>query len=195
MPQIGQITPHLGEIATSIKKIKGVKSIYIWGSYAKNITHENYRVADLDIIIKTSFNSGDLLSINESILKANHSLNYLEEQGYDPDVVKFSKDLFNVKKFNIDHWAISSDNALLHWGPVSTCKKESEEINLDAEIFAEKKTGISRFKMNRSSEKIRKNWYSSYVDFKKQYFEKMPFGWYKSSEKDIKSILNQSIKL
>tara|TARA_Y100000310_G_scaffold180635_1_gene180557 strand:- start:15471 stop:16058 length:588 start_codon:yes stop_codon:yes gene_type:complete len=195
MFQIGQVTPHLAEISNELKEVKGVKDIYVWGSYARNITHENYRIADLDVILKTSLDSGDLLSINENVLKENYSSNYLEEQGYDPGAVKFSKDLTDVKKFNIDYWVISSDNTLLHWGPMPVCQKESEEINLDAEKFATKETGISRNKVNRSSEKIRKNWYSSYTDFKKQYFSTMPSGWYKSEESDIKSILEQAIKI
>jgi predicted nucleotidyltransferase len=195
MFQIGQVTSHLTDISHELKNIKGVKNIYIWGSYAKNITHENYRIADLDIILKTSFDSGDLLSINENILKENYVSDYLEEQGFDPAAVKFSKDLTNIKKFNIDYWVISSDNNLLHWGPMPGCQRESEEINSDAEKFATKKTGITRNKVNRSSEKIRKNWYSSYVDFKKKYFSTMPSGWYKSEENNIKSILEQAIKI
>ena len=68
MPCIKEIKPLLPNISKKIKKIKGVKDVYIWGSYSENCYKPNFRIKDLDILVKTSFNSQDLISIDKEIM-------------------------------------------------------------------------------------------------------------------------------
>ena len=195
MPRIKDVEPHLKNLFKEIFSIEQIKGLYVWGSYSKNIKNSNFRVKDVDVIARTKFNSGDLISIGEKIIKENNSDDYLENQGYDPLSIKFSKNFVDIKKFNIDHWAISSDRKLLHWGPVLINREESDEINEEAEKYAINVTGISRKKINKSSEIDIKNWYQIYCNYISQQFQGMPSGWYKVEDMKIKDILDGSIKI
>lgn len=194
MPRIRDIQPHISNALVDFKKTYGVKTIYIWGSYSEHIDKPNYRVRDIDILSKTTFHSGDLVSIDNKIIQDICSNRYLENQGYDPMAVHFSKKFLKIAKC-IDCWAISSDKKLLHWGPIFVNKKESEELNKDAEDYAHKLTGIERKKVNKSSEHVRKNWYNSYSKYVNQCFKDMPTGWYKTENIRIKDIISKAIKI
>lgn len=195
MPKIKDIKPHILEALNKFKNTNKVKSIYIWGSYAKNINNPEFRVRDIDILIKTPFHSGDLLSINNTIVKDICSSSYLENQGYDPEAIKFSKAFLGLIKYSIDCWAISSDKKLLHWGPTLIDKNYADDINKEAEEYAVKLTGINRKKINKSSEANRKNWYNSYCQYMNRCFEDMPTGWYQTEDIKIKDIMAKAIKI
>ena len=195
MPKIKDISKNLPEVISSIKKINGVKSIYAWGSYAENIDDPNFRVRDLDIIIKTHFNSGDLIAITNELIHKEFSDEFLEREGYDPEAVRFSKKLILSNCYNLDRWAISEDNKLMHWGPIVVSKTEADCVSQEAEEFADKETGKNRHKISKSSEKERKSWYQTHYKYLNNYFSNMPTGWYQSGEKDIKEILKKAIKL
>ncbi len=167
----------------------------MWGSYAKNINKPNYRVRDIDVLARTKFYSEDLISIDNKIVKSICTDNYLENQGYIPSVVKFSKKFLDLTKYNVDCWAISSDRKLLHWGPVFINKEESREMNKEAEKHAKILTGKNRKKINRSSESIRKNWFNHYCKYMNKQFENMPSGWYQTEEILIKDIISNTIKI
>ena len=194
MPKIKDIKPYISNSLKDFKKTPGIKNIYIWGSYSQNIDKPEYRIRDIDVLSKTIFHSGDLISIDNKIIKELCSDNYLENQGYDPLAVSFSKKFLKIAK-NIDCWAISSDRKLLHWGPIFVNKKESEEMKIEAENYANKLTGIERKKVNKSSEHVRKNWYNSYFKYVNQCFEDMPTGWYKTENIKIKDITSKAIKI
>ena len=195
MPRIRDIEPHLFSLANAIKGTDGVKKAYIWGSYVENKNNPNFRIKDLDILVKTNFNSGDLIAINKDIIKKNCTNKYLINEGYDPLTVKFSKDFINISKFNIDHWAISSDKKLLHWGPMIVNREESEEIKSEAENFAIKETGHTIKKISKASEETRNNWYQLYNHYINNYLIDMPSGWYASSESNIREITKNALKL
>ena len=195
MPKIKDISKGLPEVISSIKKINGVKSVYAWGSYADNIDDPDYRIRDLDIIIKTHFNSGDLIAITDELVHKESSDEYLEREGYDPEAVRFSKKLILSNCYNLDRWAISEDRKLVHWGPTCTNKQEAEEINKEAEKYASKSTGTERKKINKSAEHVRKNWYNHYCYYLNQCFEGMPTGWYKTEDIKVRDILSQTIKI
>ena len=195
MPQIKDIKPHLADVVKEIKEIDGIESVYVWGSYSTNLHKDSYRVKDIDILVKTAFNSGDLISIDDNIIKNICTDSYLESQGYDPMAIKFSKRFTNFTKYNIDHWAISSDNKLLHWGAINVNKDESDDINKEAEQYAFKQTGYNLSKINKSSESTRKNWYRYYCNYINRFFSDMPSGWYQSSEKNMNYILKEAKKL
>jgi len=194
MPKVKDIKPYITASVEHLKKTDGVKSVYVWGSYFDNINKPNYRVRDIDILCKTIFHSGDLIAIDKKVIKELCSDSYLENQGYDPLAVRFSKKFSKMAK-NIDCWAISFDRKLLHWGPIFVNKKESEEMNQEAEHFANKLTGIERKKINKSEEHIRKNWYNSYGKYINQQFKDMPTGWYKTDNIRIKNIISKAIKI
>ncbi len=195
MPRIKDIKPYINSLFKELKKSDNIKNIYIWGSYSKNINKPNFRVKNVNIICRTNLNNGDLISINNDIISEFCTDNYLEKQGYDPQTVKFSKEFINIKKYNIDHWAISVDRKLLHWGPIFENRKNSDELNNLAEKYTIKKTGLNRSKINRASENKRKNWYELYSSYMNKNFENMPSGWYLVEEMRIKDILKDTIKL
>ena len=194
MPKIKDIKPTLSVFLEDFKKTAGVKSVYIWGSYARNLNRPEFRVRDIDVLAKTTFHSGDLLAIDNNIIKGICSDSYLENMGYDPAAIKFSKRFTNLAK-DVDCWSISSDRKLLHWGPVFVNPSESEEMNKKAQRYAEKVTGKERHAINKSSEKIRKNWYENYSNYFKKQFERMPTGWYKTENIKIREITSQAIKI
>jgi hypothetical protein len=195
MPKIKDIAPHISSLFEELKKEDNVKGIYIWGSYSKNINKPSFRVKDIDIICRTKYHSLDLISINDDIIKELITDNYLEKQGYDPATVKFSKKFIGTKKYNVDHWIISGDRKLLHWGAILEKEAEQKEINNMAEEYVIKKTGLNRNKLNRSSENSRKNWYELYSNYINKNFENMPTGWYKVEDMRIKDILKNAIKI
>ncbi len=195
MPKIKDVKPNISEALSRFKKIDGIKTLYVWGSYARNIDNPDFRVRDVDILARTKFNSGDLLAIGDKIIEASHTSEYLEEQGYDPLSVKFSKEFLSLSKYNIDCWAISSDRKLLHWGPMSINKEDSNSVNIEAENYAAQFSGITRKKINKSSESNRKTWFNHYVKYVDKCFEGMPTGWYKTEDIKIRDITSQAIKI
>ncbi len=194
MPKIKDIKPYISASMSDFKKMDGVKSVYLWGSYSENIDKPNHRIRDIDVLARTKFHSGDLISIDNKIVKEICSIRYLENQGYDPASVYFSKKFLKLAKY-IDCWAISSDRKLLHWGPIFVNKKESEDMNVEAEIYASKLTGVERKKINKSSETVRKNWYNNYYKYINQQFKDMPTGWYKTENIKIKDITSKAVKI
>ena len=194
MPRVKDVKPNLSDALSKFKNIDGVKTLYAWGSYAKHIDDPNFRIRDIDILAKTEFNSGDLLSIDDQIVTANYSENYLEDQGYDPRVVNFSKEFLKLSGY-IDCWAISSDRKLLHWGPVPVNLNDSKYINKEAEEYASRNSGVTRQKINKSSEQHRKSWYNHYVKYVNKYFDGMPTGWYKTDDIKVRDITNQAVKI
>lgn len=192
MPTIKIVKASIDDIAEKIAKIQGIKEIYAWGSYVENLNNINYPIRDLDIVVKTNFISEDLLSISEDpILPFNIKTSSLIEEGYNPKAVKFSKDFILVKDFNIDHWVISKNKKLLHWGPTFDTKEEWDSIKKEAEAFAEKSTGLDRNKLNSDIKK--QKWQNEHDYHLNIFMAEMPNGWYQSNcnIKDIKDQLSK----
>jgi len=125
MPKVKEITSNLTSLAHDLYKINGIQKVYIFGSYAKNKNKPNCSIRDLDIIAQTDFNHEDLLSIiDKPILPFNLKKAQLEEEGFDPDVVQFTKDFTKITSYNIDHWASGSKGEILHWGALLENEKE-----------------------------------------------------------------------
>lgn len=194
MPKIKDVKKHLSNTIEDIKQSKHIESMYVWGSVAENFDIPNFRIRDIDVIATTDFHSGDLVSIDNDILKENFADEELENQGYSPTAIKFSKDFLELKKYNVDHWVISSDNKLLHWGPMSSNKEESDEISKEAEAYAEKETGCCRDKIHNASLEIRENWYEEHHNYLQRMFSNMPSGWYLSDSDDIQGIIERAIQ-
>ena len=194
MPKIKDVKKHLLDTIKEIKQSEHIESLYVFGSVADNFDIPNFRIRDIDIIVATNFHSGDLISVSNEVLKEKLTEEELENQGYNPVAIKFSNDFLKLKKYNIDHWVISSDNKLLHWGPISSNKEESDEINKEAESYAEKETGYCRKKIHHASLELRENWYKEHNNYLKKMFSDMPSGWYLSDSDDMESIIDRAIK-
>lgn len=193
MPTIKIVKSSISDITKKISDIQGVKEVYAWGSYSKNINNVNYPIRDLDIIVKTNFISEDLLSISENpVLPFNLKASSLIEEGYNPKVVKFSKDFTSIKNFNIDHWVISKDKKVLHWGPTFETREEWESVKREAENFAKISTGLDRSKLN--SDLKKQKWQNEHDYHINIFMSEMPNGWYQTSCK-IKDIEEQFINL
>lgn len=195
LPKIADIQPHLKKEIQDLNKIKGVKEVYAWGSYACNINNPNYRVKDVDILAKTTFHSGDLLSINKNILKSSLTDEEFENQGYDPLSIFFSKKFISIENINIDPWAISSDKKLLHWGPIMADASDTQYVIKQAEQHANLEVGIDGKDLQKSSNPVRKNWHQKYCEYLKNCFEGMPSGWYQTDNIKMKDILEKVVKL
>ena len=193
MPMVKDVKPYLKDIYAKISKIKGVTDVYICGSLSKNINNPLFRLRDIDIIAVNNLHSEDLLSItdyNPSLF--NLKIANLEEEGYDPNAIEFTKDFIAVN--NIDHWAVSKDNFLLHWGAMIEDKEEWDEIKQEAENSAEYITGISRKRLSKASSDNIKEWVYNHDKYIKNILSDMPNGWYRSSY-SVSKILGESYKL
>ena len=193
MPMVKDVKPYLKDIYAKISKIKGVTDVYICGSLSKNINNPSFRLRDIDIIAVNNLHSEDLLSItdyNPSLF--NLKTSNLEEEGYDPNSIEFTKDFIAVN--NIDHWAVSKDNFLLHWGAMIEDKEEWDEIKQEAENNAEYITGISRKRLSKASSDNIKEWVYNHDKYIKNILSDMPNGWYRSSY-SVNKILGESYKL
>ena len=194
MPKIKEITKSLPLVAEKLKAIPRLKSAYVIGSYVTYKNNPNQRIRDIDIVIKTSFHSEDMMAIDNEIIKLSGKKEYLEEQGFDPEAIKFSQNLINAKEDIWNLWVISKDKKLLHWGPIPENIEELNIVNKNAEEYAHKTTGFNLSKMKKLSEIKRKNWYNVYKNYLNTYFSNMPLGWYQSNT-SVKHILDSSIRL
>lgn len=195
MPRVAEVKASLDDLNKSLRAITGIKAIKIFGSLAEHINNPAYRIKDIDIIAVTPYTSEDLLAINSEAFSIRPE--YLEEEGFDPKAVKFSRDFTRLvfADLPIDCWCLSADKKLLHWGPIFTAKDESDEMRVEAEKFASKETGFNLKRLAKASEESRSNWYSSYRSYLQKHFEEMPVGWYCSEVDNIKEILAQSFEL
>lgn len=194
MPKIKDVKKHLSKTIEEIKKSDDVSALYVWGSVAENFDIPNFRIRDIDIIAMTDFHSGDLVAIDKEILEQKYSEEELENQGYNPTAIKFSNRFLELKKYNVDHWVISSDNKLLHWGPIPPSREEADEINKEASEHASKESGYCRDKIHHASLAVRENWYEEHHNYLNRLFSDMPSGWYLSDSDDIQGIIDRAIQ-
>lgn len=195
MPTIRDVQPFLTEMAQAISKIGGVKSVLLWGSTAKNLDNPTFVLRDIDLIAVTQFYSEDLLSIidgKNSPFKLAFSV--LEDEGFDPLSVAFTKQFVSLNEYNIDHWAISSDKKLLHWGATLENKEEWDDLRREAEEYATFITKSDRRKLARASQDAKDRWSLMYDHHINKFLSKMPRGWFQS-EHPLSEILGDTVKL
>jgi predicted nucleotidyltransferase len=195
LPRIKDVAPLITSVADQLKKVNGIKDIYVWGSYTKNKSNQNFRIKDVDLLLHTNLHSEDLISIDHNIVNANMKEECLVEDGFDPICIKFSKTLTSIEHPVFDYWAISKDNKLLHWGAMFADKNDSDIVKQEAEKYAEDQTGISSKKLKNGSDNTRSNWYISYNRYYTKQLSDMPSGWYQSTETDIRSVLDNAMKI
>lgn len=163
MPSVKDLEPVVNDICRQVKELRGVKHVYAWGSYVDNINDPKYIVKDLDIIACTEFDSGDLLAIDNSKYSALRIRpDELEDMGFNPKAVAFTKAFLSLEKYNVDHWATSSDGKLLHWGAIPSTAEDWADLHAEAESRAKKNTGLGRQQLYSVSDEKRKEWKSAY---------------------------------
>lgn len=178
--KISDIVSHLPEITKQIHSIDKVKNIYIWGSFLENEKKEDAIIKDLDIVVSVDLFSEDLLSIeNNEFSPLKMASSQLEENGYDPNAVNFTKEFIKITKLNIDHWTISSDKKILHWGSVIADENERKEIIKEAQNFAFFETGIKKQQLNKAGEGIKQRWEVLFDHHYNKYLNDVPESWYK----------------
>lgn len=196
IPTIKEIEPLLEKSSQKIHSLPGVKEIMAWGTYAENIHHKETPIREIELLVKCSFDSGDLLSIEKGPMGPfNIPFNELEEEGFNPQAVKFTKGLVKCCEFNADFWCMSSDNKLLHWGPVSDTIEEWKTVRKNAEDKAEHKTGFSRKNLKNSTQEEAKEWIKIYENTLRLFVNKGPLGWYQASSSNNGSLPEPYIKL
>lgn len=176
---IKDVKPHLHSIAQTIKDINGVNNVFIWGSYLKKKNQPNEIIKDLDIIASTDFFSEDFISIiDDEFSPLNMKPEILEDEGFDPRVVAFTKKILKMSQYHIDPWVISNDEKILHWGPVINDKGEWEEVKKDAQSYANFGMDINNKILKTANEKTQKHWKILYDHFINKYLKGIPRGWY-----------------
>lgn len=195
IPSIKEVLPYINNLSKDINSFQKNSSVYIWGSLYDNFNNKDYRIKDIDIAIECSYNSGDLLAIDNSFTGAlKISKNELEDFGFNKQAVEFTKLLLSHKVSSIDFWAISKDKKILHWGPITDTIEEWKKVRKEAEKRAEITTGFKKNKAILSSNTDSNRWYEEYENYIQEYSNGCPQGWYCSSEK-IDKILSKSIKI
>lgn len=195
IPKIRDIQPYIKESSKNISKFKEVKNIYAWGVFAEKFNNKQERVKDIDIIIECNFDSGDLLAIDNSSQGAlKLSSEDMEDLGFNPQAISFTKEILKYKMPSIDFWAISKDKKLLHWGPITDTIEEWKQVRKEAENKAEILTGINNKEIISASENDRKKWHEAYEKYIQEFVSGCPQGWY-SSQNNIEKVLEKVVKI
>lgn len=193
MPTVKDVLPVLPDICAQIKKIKGVDDVYLWGSLLQHLNDPNYTIKNIDIIASTSFDSGDLLAIDNgrySPLRMRST--DLEDEGFNPDAVNFTKNYMTYQQYNVNHWALSKDKVLLHWGTIPETHDDWIELHEEAEKAATETTGMKRCKLFSATDEKRKEWKVAFDYYMQKHLSKSS-GWFASNE-DAAVVLEKAIK-
>lgn len=178
--KIYDIISHLPEILKQVSSIKKVKNLYVWGSFLKKENDKDAIIKDLDIVACADLFSEDLLSIeNNEFSPLKMASSQLEENGYDPEAVNFTKEFIKITKLNIDHWAISNDKKILHWGNVIADENERKEIIKEAQDFASFEIGIKKQQLKNADKNIKQRWEVLFDHHYNKYLKEVPESWYK----------------
>jgi hypothetical protein len=194
MPCVKDIAAELPSVAAEIKQIAGVKEVLAIGSYVEYRDNPNYVLKDVDLIARTEFDSGDLMAVEDGSTAFLMRPDELEDYGFNPKAVRFTKAFLGVKRCNVDHWVISSDEKLLHWGAIPDTHEEWSEIHKEAEATATRKTGVDRKGLRVADEDGRRAWKKAYDMHLRKFVSKNVSGWF-PSESSTDLLLERAIKL
>ncbi len=195
MPTVGDADEYIRQAAAEIAALPDVEGVYVWGSFAENISNPKFNIKDVDLLVRCNFNSGDLLAIDKTPFGAFEiPSNELEDEGFNPRAVSFTKKYLKFSQFNIDQWAISQDERLLHWGPITETVSEWADLRKEAEAHAKEATGLTRKRLCRASNDDRSKWRNAYNEYVQDFITGGPVGWY-ASETILDDIIDQAIRL
>jgi hypothetical protein len=97
------------------------------------------------------------------------------------------------KVATIEIWAISADNKLLHWGPISETLEDWNQLK-EAETKAINMTGSQQKEILQSNEENRKKWQRIYENHIQEFSQGCPQGWY-ASQNNIDKVIDKAVKL
>lgn len=195
IPKVKDVMPHINDLCKKIAKSSHVKNVYIFNTLYENMNNPDYRIKDIDILVDCKFDSGDLLAIDNTQSGAlKIASNILEDLGYNPNSVVFTKQVLQYKAPSVDFWAISTDNKLLHWGPISDTLEEWKQIKKEAETKTNVQTGYKQLDLIHLSAANRKKWHQLYEKNMNDYYDGCPQGWYSSHNK-VENLLHQACKI
>ena len=172
--------PHIKDINTDIiserlNNINGVKKVYVWREFLDNIKNKNHVIKKIDVIAMTSFSPEDIASIIDNEFSPFATpVDELEEEGFDPEVVKFTKSFINIP--NVSCWCIAGDK-IFHWGPIVEDKETLKQMHEEAESYASVVTGFSRKKLQKSSQLVKDKWSLMYDHHVNKVLKDIPCGW------------------
>jgi len=196
MPTVRELEPMLKESSVKISSLPGVEELLTWGTYAECIRNKETPIREVELLVKCSFDSGDLLAIEKGPMGPfNIPFRDLEEEGFNPKAVKFTKGLLKACEFNVDYWCLSSDKQMLHWGPVADTIDEWRDLRKKAEEEAEAKTGYCRKTLKKASQQEAQEWIQLYENTLRLFIDKGPLGWYQASVEENDDLLKSAIKL
>jgi len=195
LPTVGSVLPNVEKAAAEISALNGISGVFAWGSLAENITDKTSSIKDIDILVTCDFDSGDLLAIEKGpagpfSIKSSE----LEEEGFNPLAVAFTKRFVRSAGFRVDYWALSKDDKLLHWGPITDSVEEFKELRKDAEEKVSKKLELERKNLHKASAAKRQNWLDQYTESIRSCVASGPLGWYMASASS-EEILCNAVKL
>jgi hypothetical protein len=194
-PTVKNILPKVKEISSKLANLNNVKGVYAWKSLAENLHNEESKIKDIDLIIDCNFDSGDLLAIDNSETGAlKLDVAELEDLGYNPQAIKFTKNLLQNKLSSLEFWAISKDKKILHWGPISETIEEYKQIKKEAEKKAESYTNFRKSQLHRLTESQQNKWHEIYEQHLNDFGNGCPQGWY-AAQNNIEKILPNIIQI
>jgi hypothetical protein len=191
IPKIQDVLPHINKIGTEIKKCQSVKSIYAYNNFAMNFDKPDERLKQFDILVKTDFESGDLLAIDSTDNEVfSLSVQSLSEMGYNTAAVKFTKLIANIKPSYIDFYALSNDKKILHFGAIPESLEEHEIMQKEAENKTRSDTGFDSNSFINLTNSQRKKWQEIYEKYLHDFAKGCPQGWYALQNKPNNKLLN-----
>jgi len=195
LPTVESVLPGVEKAATEIAALNGINEVFAWGSLAENITNKTSSIKDIDILVTCDFDSGDLLAIEKGptgpfSIKSSE----LEEEGFNPLAVAFTKQFVKSAGFRVDYWALSRDDKLLHWGPITDSVEEFKELRKDAEEKVSKKLNLERKNLHKASATKRQSWLDQYTEEIRSCVASGPLGWYMALASS-EEILCNAVKL
>jgi hypothetical protein len=178
-PRVKYVKDYLHKVAKIIKQFNGVKHVYVWGSYLQKKDNPSAILKDLDLIASTTFLFEDLNAIidnEDSPLTIKES--QLEDEGFDPKAVKFTKSFLDLTHTYVDPWVLSCDKKILHWGPVVEDQEEWREIRDEADNYATFEMGLKKKQLKKASQPTKDRWLVLHDHYINKYLKGIPNGWY-----------------
>lgn len=194
IPKIKDAMPSIKDMCKQIKTCKFAECVYAWNSFATHFDKQDERLKQFDIIVQTKLNSGDLLAIDTKdtqILKM--SSEKLEDMGYNPQAVTFTKNLLELKAPFVDFYALSKDKKILHLGPITETLEEYKSIQKEAELKSVEITGFTTSSFDNLNSSQRKKWQQIYDEYIHSYTQGCPQGWYAVHNNIDKVMINTKL--